>query len=134
MDILLDTHIVLWTLSDDPALSIKAKELIGDEQNNIFYSIISLWEIEIKHIIHPDKLKLSAKDVEKYCEDSGFSLLELKPSSVALLSVLKRPDNVPPHKDPFDKMLICQSKAENMKFLTHDKLIADYNLPNIILV
>ncbi len=76
MNILLDTHIVLWALSDDPALPVKAKELIEDSNNNIFYSIISLWEIELKHIAHPDKLKVSAREIGEYCRESGFSLLQ----------------------------------------------------------
>ena len=132
MNILLDTHILLWALSDDPLLPAMAKELIEDSKNEIFYSIISLWEIELKHIAHPDNLRVSAKEVEEYCKSSGFSLLQLKQNSIYLLSTLKRPESEPPHKDPFDKVLICQSLAENMTFLTHDRLLGGYGLRNII--
>ena len=132
MNILLDTHILLWALSDDPLLPTMAKELIEDDKNDIFYSVISLWEIELKHIAHPDNLRVSAKEVEEYCKSSGFSLLQLKQNSIYLLSTLKRPESEPPHKDPFDKVLICQSLAENMMFLTHDKLLIGYGLRNII--
>lgn len=134
MNVLLDTHIILWALLDDPAFPVKAKELIEDDKTNIFYSIISLWEIEIKHVSHPEQLKLSGKEVDEYCKGSGFFMLPLKLTSINLLSTLNRPDNTPPHKDPFDKMLICQSLSENMSFVTHDRLIGDYNLPNIIIV
>ncbi len=134
MNILLDTHIVLWALSDDPALPVKAKELIEDSSNNIFYSIISLWEIELKHIARPDKLKVSAREIGEYCTESGFSLLQLNQSAIGLLSTLERPCCAPPHKDPFDRMLICQSLAGNMTFLTHDKLLGDYNVYNLITV
>ena len=135
MKILLDTHIVIWALFDNPLLSSKAKELIMDSKNNdVFYSIISLLEIEVKRTAHPNKFKVSAKEVVKYCEDSDFTLLQLKPSAIDLLSTLERPENAAPHKDPFDKMLICQSLDENMTFITHDKLIGDYNLQNIIVV
>ena len=134
MNILLDTHIILWALLEDSKLPLKAKELIENDQSNIFYSIISLWEIEIKHVAHPNQLKLSANEVDEYCKESGFIMLPLKPPSIHLLSTLKRPDNAPNHKDPFDRMLICQSLSENMSFITHDRLIGDYNLPNIITV
>lgn len=134
MNILLDTHIILWTLSNDSDLSVKARTLIEDSRNDIFYSIISLWEIEIKHTVRPDKLKPSAEEVDDFCKNSGFFMLPLKLTSINLLSTLNRPDNTPPHKDPFDKMLICQSLSENMVFITHDRLIGDYNLPNIITV
>ena len=54
MRILLDTHILLWTLSNDRRLPEKARKLIENEENEIYYSIISLWEVEIKRLIHPD--------------------------------------------------------------------------------
>ncbi len=134
MNILLDTHIVLWALSDDPALPVKAKKLIEDSDNNIFYSIISLWEIELKHIAHPNKLKVSAEEVGEYCRESGFSLIQLTQNAIGLLSTLERSCDAPSHKDPFDKMLICQSLAEDMTFLTHDKLLGDYNVHSMITV
>ncbi len=132
MNILLDTHILLWALSGDPLLPQKARELIEDGKNDIFYSVISLWETELKHIAHPENLQVSAKEIEEYCKISGFSLLQLKQNSIYLLSSLNRPETEPPHKDPFDKILICQSLAENMTFLTHDKLLSGYGLRNVI--
>lgn len=132
MNILLDTHILLWALSGDPLLPQKARELIEDGKNDIFYSVISLWETELKHIAHPENLQVSAREIEEYCKISGFSLLQLKQNSIYLLSSLNRPETEPPHKDPFDKILICQSLAENMTFLTHDKLLSGYGLRNVI--
>ncbi len=72
MKILLDTHILLWTLSNDVKLPDKARKLIENEDNEIYYSIASLWEVEIKHLAHPDVMSVSAKEVAKYCEESGF--------------------------------------------------------------
>ena len=134
MKILLDTHIVIWALFDSSFLSPIARELIWDSQNEIYYSILSMWEIEMKHSLHPDKMKVSAREVQDYCIVSGFSMLGLKESHIDMLSTLKRPDEAPPHKDPFDKMLICQSLAERMTFLTHDGLIRYYDLNNIVVV
>lgn len=132
MNILLDTHILLWALSGDPLLPQKARELIEDGKNDIFYSVISLWETELKHIAHPENLQVSAKEIEEYCKISGLSLLQLKQNSIFLLHTLNRPETEPPHKDPFDKILICQSLAENMTFLTHDKPLSGYGLRNVI--
>ncbi len=134
MDIMLDTHILLWALSGDPALPSKAKELIEDNENNIFFSVISLWETEMKHISHPTNLRVSGREVEEYCKGAGFSMLQLNTNCIYLLSTLCRPNSEPPHKDPFDKILICQSIAEKMIFLTHDKLLGGYGLKNIFIV
>lgn len=55
MKILLDTHMLLWALTDDPKLPQKAREIIEQDENDIYYSMISLWEIELKHLLHPCK-------------------------------------------------------------------------------
>lgn len=56
MKLLLDTHIVLWALNDNPKLSEKARKLILDSQNEIYYSTASVWETTIKHMSKPEKL------------------------------------------------------------------------------
>lgn len=63
MRILLDTHILLWALSNDRRLPGKARNLIENEENEIYYSIISLWEVEIKRLAHPDAMPVSAKEL-----------------------------------------------------------------------
>ena len=95
MKILLDTHILLWVLSNDAKLSEKARKLVENEENEIYYSIVSLWEVELKRLAHPEAM---------------------------------------PHKDPFDRMLICQATTENMLFVTHDSLIPGYCEPCILAV
>lgn len=135
MKVLLDTHLLIWSLMDVSSLPEKAKKIISNPDNEIYYSIISLWEIEIKHIAHPVALPYSAEAVEKVSnEKAGFQLLQLTQSSIHKLSELKRPDSAPRHKDPFDRILICQAIANDMIFLTHDSLIPDYSVPNIVLV
>ena len=133
MKILLDTHIMLWTMTDDEQLPQKARELIENEDNEIFFSIISLWEIQIKHILHPEQME-NSKVIARYCHESDFELINLSERAIEILSDLKRPDSAPRHKDPFDKMLICQAVAEEMTFLTHDSLLPDYGVANIMLV
>lgn len=134
MNILVDTHIALWYLNGDSKLPKKAKTYIDDSNNTIYFSLASMWEIEIKHILHPDKMISSGSDYLSNCEKAGFSLLPLHPDHIKLLHTLKRSKKAPPHNDPFDRILICQSKAENMTLLTHDSLLADYNEKSVVVI
>ena len=134
MNILLDTHILLWALSNDGRLSKKARELIENTENRIFYSLVSLWEVELKRLAHPDAMPICAKELSQYCEQSGYQKLSIKESHIFAMSTLKRKENALPHKDPFDRMLICQASVEHMMFITHDSLIPDYDEPCILAV
>ncbi len=134
MNILVDTHIALWYLNGDSRLSKKAKSFIDDSKNTIYFSLASMWEIEIKHILHPDKMIISGSDFLSNCESAGFSLLPLHPDHIKLLHTLKRSKKAPPHNDPFDRILICQSKAENMTLVTHDSPLGDYNEKSVVIV
>ena len=126
MNLLLDTHLLIWTLNEDPKLPVKAKELILDPGNTIYYSSVSLWEIAIKHAIHPDNVEFTGKELSGFCQEAGFLPIEVKDRHVFALETLKRPDHAPRHNDPFDRMLIAQAKADNLAFLTHDELLPYY--------
>lgn len=126
--------ILLWAISNGERLSKKAKKLIDNADNEIFYSIISLWEVELKRIAHPDVMPVSAHQVAGYCQQSGFQRLMLKEKHIYTLTGLKREETAPPHKDPFDRILICQASIENMMFVTHDSLMFGYNEPCILVV
>ena len=126
MNLLLDTHLLIWTLNEDPKLSAKAKELILDPGNTIYYSSVSIWEIAIKHAIHPDNVEFTGKELSGFCREAGFLPVEVKKRHVFALETLKRPDTAPRHNDPFDRMLIAQAKADNLTFLTHDELLSYY--------
>ena len=127
MKILVDTHIALWYLNGDERLPLKARNLIDDAQNEIYFSIVSMWEIEIKHIAPPDKMMSSGLDVLSKCRKFGFLELSLKNVHIDFLHTLHKTENAPKHNDPFDRMLLSQAKAEGLVFLTHDLLISDYN-------
>ncbi len=135
MKVLLDTHLLLWTLMDFSKLPEKARKIINDVNNEIYYSIISLWEIELKRVNNPVIFPYTAEVIEKIChEKTDFHLLQLTQESIYQLDKLQRPESVPRHKDPFDRMLICQVLAKrDMLFLTHDSLLGDYNVSNIII-
>ena len=134
MKLLIDTHILLWALLDDDRLPQKARELLTHTENDVYYSIISLWEIELKHHLHPTQMPINAQAIDAYAQKAGFQSFPLHDRHIFALSSLYRPDTAKPHKDPFDRLLICQAKCENMIFLTHDTLLADYNEPCVCLV
>lgn len=126
MNLLLDTHILIWALNDDPQLSQKAKEMIMDPDNAVYYSVVSIWEVSIKHSSHPEDLEFSGRELSEYCQDAGFLPLEMRDKHVYSLETLTRSENAPHYNDPFDRMLVAQAKAENMSFITHDSLIPYY--------
>ena len=131
MKLLLDTHMLLWSFSDDPMLSGKAVALIEDEDNVIYYSAASVWEIAIKHLHHPDRIMISPKRFLEYCRLSGFFPIPIKDEHILNIDSLDRPEGMV-HNDPFDQMLIAQAKSEGMKLVTHDGLIAKYSEDCII--
>lgn len=134
MKYLIDTHIAIWAISDDSKLSEMAKEILIDENNEIYYSTASIWEIIIKHMAYPEKVIIDGDTLAQSCEDTGFKVLPVLNQHTFALKTLKYPDNAPRHNDPFDRIMIAQAKAEKMKLLTHDSLIPNYNEPFIISV
>lgn len=132
MKILIDTHIAIWAVLNDIKLSEKAKEILLDNKNEIFYSTASVWEITIKHMLHPDKIRMNGSLLGKGCEDNGYEVLPILNKHVSALETLKRQENAPKHNDPFDRIMVAQAKAEGMMFLTHDSLIPYYMKPFII--
>lgn len=126
MRLLLDTHIVLWILTNDVKIPDKVRELLASEENEVYYSTASTWEIAIKHGIHPDKMPISGRKFTEYCRRAGFHVLNVKDEHVHSLETLKRKENAPRHNDPFDRIMVVQARTENMKFVTHDSLIPWY--------
>lgn len=132
MNLLLDTHILIWALNDDPRLSEKARNLILDENNAIYYSSVSIWEISIKHANHPDNVEFTGKELAQFCLDAGFLPVEMRDKHVFALETITRMEGAPPHHDPFDRMLIAQAKSESMSFITHNSLLPYYDEKCII--
>lgn len=134
MKILIDTHIAIWAVLDDPKLSKEARNILLDSKNEIYYSTASVWEITIKHMAHPETFLYSGHQLAKGCAENGFIALPIMERHVFALETLKRSENVPQHSDPFDRIMLAQAKAEDMKFLTHDAMIPYYNEPCAIQV
>lgn len=121
MRILLDTHILLWWLGEPARIPEKSRKLIAAPQNTVYISAVSLWEIRLKQSL--GKLRVP-KDFEKRLSEESFEDLPLQNShSTALLSLPWH------HRDPFDRMLIAQARAEKLQFLTADVGLAAYGKP-----
>ena len=133
MKILLDTHILLWALTDDQRLGHTSRLLISDRDNYIYYSAASIWEIAIKHRLHPDKIPFSAEDVIRYCDDAGFMCLNLNLWHAIGINKLNVKADASVSNDPFDQILVAQAKAECMPFLTHDKKMRYYDEPCVMM-
>lgn len=134
MRLLLDTHIVLWAITNDERLTQKAAEWIANGENEVFYSLLSVWEIAIKHNKKPDKLPLTDDEFVAYAEQTGLQCLTLNKKHISALKTLQRKEGTGEHHDPFDRLLICQAKTENMLLLTHDHLLSYYGEPCVLTV
>lgn len=135
MNYLADTHILIWAITDNPKLSVKARKILLEKDNTIYYSFVNIWEIAIKHSLHKSNITFSSQQFEELCTFAGYSLLETNCKHAIMVETLKYADNAPKkHRDPFDRLLLAQAKTENMFFLTHDELVPYYNEPCIISV
>ena len=135
MKILLDTHILIWFHARDAELSAKAWEILLNSENEIYYSAVNIWETQVKFIKHPDEISFSGDELNDLSEKSGLKCLPLKPEHCIGLKNLTYSESAPhPHKDPFDRILICQAKSENMLLMTHDSLIPYYDEPCVLSV
>ena len=134
MKILLDTHIVLWSVLESSHLKTETKEVLLSSDNEIFYSVISLWEVSLKHSINPKSMEISASEFRNLCQESGFIELSVEYMHILGLDSLVQKENYPIHRDPFDRILLSQSIAEGMMFLTHASKIATFDSNNILLV
>ncbi len=125
MKLLLDTHIFLWFISGDNRLPVLMRDNIRDRDNEIYLSVVSIWEAIIKH--HIGKLPLP-EPPESYLpaqrerhQISSLSLDEVSVSQLAKLPAF--------HRDPFDRMLICQALAHQLIIATVDEAVRAYPVP-----
>ena len=132
MNLLLDTHIAIWALNDDPALSEKARELILNADHTIYYSTVSVWEVLLKHSRRPDNIPFDEKDFSEACREAGFVPLALTDKHILAVRSLSRPAGIKEHNDQFDRLLLAQAKVENLSFLTHEECISGYEEKCII--
>ncbi len=127
MKLLLDTHTFLWWVTNDEKLSITARNLISNPQNDIFFSIVSVWEIVIKAKIG----KLPLPESPEIYIPSRLSYYGFIPLSINLKDVLQIWYLESHHNDPFDRLLIAQSQIKNLPIITADTKFSLYNI-NVI--
>ena len=122
MNVLLDTHVALWAITNDPRLSARAREVILAPRATIWVSVASLGEIAIKHGLGRGDMPVSADMAADYFKQAGYRLLSVEAEHVLAVADLPRI-----HHDPFDRLLVAQALTEPMRLLTHDAVVAQYS-------
>jgi len=124
MKLLLDTHLLLWAAGEPDHLSKGALLLISDQDNELFFSAASLWEIAIKNSLGRNDFQVDARLLRRGLLDNGYNELPINSEHAVAI------DSLPAiHKDPFDRILISQAKVEGITLLTADSMVAQYPGP-----
>lgn len=127
MNLLLDTHVLIWWLGSLPMLSTDARDVIADPENEAFVSSASAFEIATKYRL--GKLPVAAAFVDgldEHLRRDGF-----KPVAISLPHALAAGRLPGPHKDPFDRMLIAQARLEGFTVVTSDPIFQRYRVPGV---
>lgn len=121
MKILLDTHLLIWLAIDSERLPSRAREIVGDDANDLVFSTASIWEIAIKATLQRADFAVDARLLRRALLDNGYR--ELPVFGEHALAVLDLPRL---HGDPFDRLLAAQAKTEGLALMTSDQLLARY--------
>lgn len=124
MRLLLDTHVLLWWLGDSPRIGPKARACFQRNDDELYASIVSLWEVAIKS--RTGKIDATASLVAAHLADSAIPIL---PVELGHLNLLEQLPLI--HRDPFDRMLVAQSLALSATIMTDDAIIGAYGVPTI---
>ena len=121
MKLLLDTHVLLWAAGEPAKLSAAARALLLDEANDLFFSSASLWEVVIKRGLGRDDFRVDPVRLRRLLVMHGYADVPITSDHALAL------DQLPPlHRDPFDRILIAQARAEGMQLVTVDAQVAAY--------
>jgi PIN domain nuclease of toxin-antitoxin system len=121
--LLLDTHVLLWWLADDPSLGEEARAGISDPGSSVFVSAATVWEVSIKRALG----KLEApSDLLRQIEFNRFEPLSITVSHAYTAGALPRH-----HDDPFDRMLVAQAMMEGLTLLTRDPRMSRYGVETL---
>jgi len=127
MKLLLDTHLLLWAAGEPRRLSRRARGLIDNLGNELFFSPASLWEVVIKRGLGRPDFKVDARVLRRGLLDNGYGELPIASDHVVAI------DSLPSiHKDPFDRVLIAQATVEGITLLTTDSVISQYPGPIMV--
>jgi PIN domain nuclease of toxin-antitoxin system len=122
LNLLLDTHVALWAITDSPKLPKKAREMIESPRTSIWISAATIWEIAIKYSLGRGDMPVSSQDALRYFQESGYRFLPIEPEHAAAVE-----DLAAHHADPFDRILVAQAIVEPMRLMTHDPFMARYS-------
>lgn len=121
MKLLLDTHILLWAAEGNARLSDQARALLEAEDTLPYFSSVSIWEVAIKTGLGRDTFDVDPRLLRRGLLAGGF--VELPVTGEHAIEVLSLEAH---HRDPFDRMLIAQSRVEGMTLVTADQLVSQY--------
>jgi PIN domain nuclease of toxin-antitoxin system len=124
MRLLLDTHLLLWSIASSRKLPKEARALLEATENEVFYSTASLWEIAIKSALRRSDFRVDLDALYAALPEAGLAELPIRGVHAVALTTL--PDI---HRDPFDRMLVCQARTEPLVLLTNDEVLARYPAP-----
>jgi PIN domain nuclease of toxin-antitoxin system len=122
--LLLDTHILLWAITDSPFLSRTAQAFLRDPTNDVYASSVNIWEIAIKYAMNRGSIgdmPITAEAALAMAREATYELISIAPEHGVVVGQLPMI-----HRDPFDRLLIAQACHENFHLLTHDNMLADY--------
>ena len=124
MRVLLDTHMLIWILNGYEHLieNREFMDLYMNEIDDIYFSAISIWKIELKKMIGKANFTYDGREIYHAALDSNMTPLSLFPKNSLRLEEVKLP-----HKDPFDRMLLAQAMDNDLVLLTHDSKFKDIN-------
>lgn len=121
MNLLIDTHALIWYIDGNTELSSKAIAAIDNEENQIFVSKASLWEMAIKLSLNKLSISIDFNDLESFLLRCNFLILDFDFSH--LKTVMRLPYH---HRDPFDRLIIAQAITENLDVITKDRYFKNY--------
>jgi len=127
VDYLIDTHTLLWIVTDSSKLSSRAKKLYLDPENRILVSLASIWELAIKSSLGKIALEKSLEEfVDEHVKGNNIQILDI--GLPHILRIAKLPFH---HRDPFDRLIISQQIENNLSIIGSDKLFDEYGVDRI---
>jgi PIN domain nuclease of toxin-antitoxin system len=124
MKLLLDTQLLLWAAGLPEQLPRAARALLADENNDLLFSAVSIWEVAIKRGLEREDFRVEPRLLRRGLIDNGYSELAITSEHAVAIDILP-----PIHKDPFDRILVAQALIEGITLLTVDPLLAQYPGP-----
>lgn len=123
MNLLIDTHAVIWFITEDSKLPLKTKKIIENTENNCFVSIATYWEIAIKHSLGRLNLDTELENIFRIIEKTGFEILPITTNQILINAGLPHH-----HQDPFDRIIVAQAIHDDLKIVSKDGQFKKYQV------